>query len=179
MIALTSRSGRASVTGEGGASPAPEETKKSGPIKDKYLRKILDYLFPDASDSSEFPYPDELASSSLPHASVSLSGVKSCPVDGLVWRLTVTLAHCLHVLGGVRPVAHLLHEFLLEVRHRWETASAIPGLPPGTPDSSYCLFHQKLQMVNCCIERKKARERREAKGAGMGLRDNLTCINLI
>ena len=30
----------------------------------------------------------------------------------------------------------------------------------GTPDHSYCLFHQKLQMINCCIERKILREKK-------------------
>jgi Rab3 GTPase-activating protein catalytic subunit len=55
-------------------------------------------------------------------------------------------------------VAHLLHEFLLEVRFRWESSRPLPGLPPGAPDHSYCLFHQKLQMINCCIERKMRRE---------------------
>ena len=44
---------------------------------------------------------------------------------------------------------------------RWETGSPIPGLPLETPDHSYNLFHQKLQLINCCIERKRARERRE------------------
>lgn len=31
-------------------------------------------------------------------------------------------------------------------------------LTPGFPDPRTCLLHQKLQMLNCCIERKKARE---------------------
>ena len=61
-------------------------------------------------------------------------------------------------LGGIKPVAHLLHEFLLEIRYRWESGAVIPGLPSGTPDHAYGLFHQKLQMINCCIERKRARE---------------------
>ena len=46
------------------------------------------------------------------------SGIKSSPFDGLVWRFTVALAHCFHILGGVKPVAHLIHEFMLEIRHR-------------------------------------------------------------
>lgn len=29
---------------------------------------------------------------------------------------------------------------------------------PGSPDQRTCLLHQKLQMLNCCVERKKARE---------------------
>ena len=47
---------------------------------------------------------------------------------------------------------------------RWETGSPIPGLPLETPDHSYNLFHQKLQLINCCIDRKVARERRERGG---------------
>ena len=68
--------------------------------------------------------------------------------------------------GGIKPVAHLLHEFLLEVRYRWESGVLIPGLPPGTPDHAYGLFHQKLQMINCCIERKQARQDKEKEAAG-------------
>ena len=50
---------------------------------------------------------------------MTFSGIKSSPCDGLVWRFTVALAHCFHILGGVKPVAHLIHEFMLEIRHRW------------------------------------------------------------
>ncbi|XP_035231444.1 rab3 GTPase-activating protein catalytic subunit-like isoform X2 [Stegodyphus dumicola] len=32
------------------------------------------------------------------------------------------------------------------------------SLEPGPPNMNYCLLHQKLQMLNCCIERKKSRE---------------------
>jgi Rab3 GTPase-activating protein catalytic subunit len=28
---------------------------------------------------------------------------------------------------------------------------------PGFPDQRTCLLHQKLQLLNCCVERKKAR----------------------
>ena len=60
-------------------------------------------------------------------------------------------------------MAHLLHEFLLEVRYRWESCVLIPGLPSGTPDHAYGLFHQKLQMINCCIEKKQARQAKETQ----------------
>ena len=57
------------------------------------------------------------------------------------------------------------HESPVTTLHcRWETGSPIPGLPLETPDHSYNLFHQKLQLINCCIERKLARERRERGG---------------
>lgn len=36
---------------------------------------------------------------------------------------------------------------------------------PGFPDTRTCILHQKLQMLNCCIERKKAREQKEFSAA--------------
>lgn len=55
-------------------------------------------------------------------------------------------------------MAHLWQEFVLEMRYRWENNYLIPGLANGPPDLRCCLLHQKLQMLNCCIERKKARD---------------------
>ena len=89
-----------------------------------------------------------------------MGGIKSSPIDGLVWRLAIVLGHCLHVLGGIKPFAHLLNEFVLEVRYRWESGQKLPGMPSGSPDHSHCLLQQKLQMINCCIEKKQARESR-------------------
>ena len=42
----------------------------------------------------------------------------------------------------------------------------LPGLPLGPPDHSQSLLHQKLQLLNCCIGRRIAREERERKGEG-------------
>ena len=53
--------------------------------------------------------------------------------------------------------------------NRWETGHMIPGLPRGQPDHGYCLLHQKLQMVNCCISKKISREKTaESAAAGGG-----------
>lgn len=43
-------------------------------------------------------------------------------------------------------MAHLLHEFLLEVRHRWESGHCLPGVPEGAPDTAQGLLNQKLQV---------------------------------
>ena len=40
----------------------------------------------------------------------------------------------------------------------------LPGLPLGPPDHSQSLLHQKLQLLNCCIGRRIAREERERRG---------------
>ncbi|KAJ8680943.1 hypothetical protein QAD02_016730 [Eretmocerus hayati] len=44
---------------------------------------------------------------------------------------------------------------------------------PGFPDCvRTCLLHQKLQMINCCIGRKKAREDAERRELGMDIGNN-------
>ena len=50
------------------------------------------------------------------------------------------------------------HEVCLEIRYRLENSLLIPGLPDGLPDTAHCLLLQKLQMLNCCMARKLARE---------------------
>jgi len=137
--------------------------RTGGPLSNELLQFILSYLFPD-SDKNTSPYPDMSSPIDLlpDYAQVlrlELSSAKSAPVDGLVYRLAVTLAYCLQCRGA-GGVAHLLHEFCMEVRYRWETGVFLPGLPRGPPDQAYSLIHQKLQLINCCIARKKAREER-------------------
>ena len=74
-----------------------------GPIKEKYRTKILEYLFPDSVKNSEFAYPEDLQmrqnSENFNQFKVDLAGIKSAPTDGIVWRLTVVISHCLHILG--------------------------------------------------------------------------------
>ena len=99
-----------------------------GPIKDSHLSQLLTFLFPDSSTKSgAHPYPEEFTGGKGESSDedegenefkAELSGVKSCPRGGLLWRLTLALAHVQSVMGGVKPFAHLVHEFLLEIRFR-------------------------------------------------------------
>ncbi len=45
---------------------------------------------------------------------------KSAPSDSLTYRLAVCMCVVNHSYGGVRAVAHLWQEFVLEMRYRWE-----------------------------------------------------------
>lgn len=55
------------------------------------------------------------------------AGLKSAPVDGLVWRLAVVMSHVVQTLGGVKAAAHLWYEFTQEMRYRWENGYVVPG----------------------------------------------------
>uniref|UniRef100_A0A8C6P014 Rab3 GTPase-activating protein catalytic subunit n=1 Tax=Nothobranchius furzeri TaxID=105023 RepID=A0A8C6P014_NOTFU len=91
--------------------------------------------------------------------------LKSAPTDSLTYRLALGLCMVNYSYGGLPAVAHLWQEFVLELRYRWENNYLIYGLAGGPPDLRCCLLHQKLQMLNCCIER---RRRRDEAPSGMG-----------
>ncbi|XP_029166828.1 rab3 GTPase-activating protein catalytic subunit [Nylanderia fulva] len=140
-----------------------------GPISEEILLPILYFLFPDADDTSKFPYNDI---TTYNVEDDQWKGVKTCTMDSLVWRLSVVAAHCTHNLGGATALAQLWHEFVQEIRFRWERSILIPGVGPGFPDSvRTCLLHQKLQMMNCCIARKKAREENAHRSLSMEIDD--------
>ncbi|XP_046465312.1 rab3 GTPase-activating protein catalytic subunit [Neodiprion pinetum] len=140
-----------------------------GPISEDILLPILYFLFPDAEDNPKQPYANANAYNVEDD---QWKGVKTAAVDSLVWRLSIVAAHCAHNLGGAPALAHLWHEFVQEIRFRWERNILIPGIGSGFPDSvRTCLLHQKLQMLNCCIERKKVNEESLYKPQSMDIDD--------
>lgn len=46
----------------------------------------------------------------------------------------------------------------VQLRRRWKEGVPISLLPVDeSPDLRYCLLHQQLQLINCCIARRKKR----------------------
>uniref|UniRef100_S4RHY6 Rab3 GTPase-activating protein catalytic subunit n=1 Tax=Petromyzon marinus TaxID=7757 RepID=S4RHY6_PETMA len=145
------------------------------PIPNALLNSMLLYLFPDAADKSA-ESPDAKATCSATTAPVTEDdemvtlhrSLKSAPADSLTHKLALCLCTVNYQHGGLKGVAHLWQEFVLEMRYRWENNYIISGLTPGPPDYSCCLLHQKLQMINRCIERKKSREERQRESSSAG-----------
>uniref|UniRef100_A0A8C2D0Q7 Rab3 GTPase-activating protein catalytic subunit n=1 Tax=Cyprinus carpio TaxID=7962 RepID=A0A8C2D0Q7_CYPCA len=126
---------------------------EESPLNSHVLNSILLYLFPDAAlDKSDL---SDVKSTQPSHL---YNQLKSAPSDSLTYRLALCVCVVNFHHGGVRAVAHLWQEFVLEMRYRWENNYLIYGLAGGAPDLRCCLLHQKLQMLNCCIERKRARD---------------------
>ena len=131
-----------------------------GPLKTGLVKFVLGFLFPDSSETyRKFQYGGgvELPGLGMKGVDLYTGLVKTCPPDSLVWRLSQASACCLQ-WAGAAGVAHMWHEVCLELRYRLENNIAIPGLPAGLPDTSYCLLLQKLQLLNCCVARKLARD---------------------
>ncbi|CAB1328595.1 unnamed protein product [Coregonus sp. 'balchen'] len=138
------------------------------PLSNDVLNSILLYLFPDAAIDKSSSENSEIKASQLntdgkPEEKDSddynlYNQLKSAPSDSLTYRLALCVCLVNFYHGGVRAVAHLWQEFVLEMRYRWENNYLVYGLASGPPDLRCCLLHQKLQMLNCCIERKRARD---------------------
>ncbi|KAM7153419.1 rab3 GTPase-activating protein catalytic subunit isoform 2-T2 [Macrochelys suwanniensis] len=133
------------------------------PLNNEVLNTIMLFLFPDAADKltdGSEARPSTSRNNPLPESEEYniYSQFKSAPSDSLTYKLALCLCMINFYHGGVKGVAHLWQEFVVEMRRRWEKNDLIPGLANGPPDLRCCLLHQKLQMLNCCIERKKARD---------------------
>ncbi|KAM5153307.1 rab3 GTPase-activating protein catalytic subunit [Mantella aurantiaca] len=132
------------------------------PLSNDVLNAVIFFLFPDAKSMDGETKPSGSTGNIAGHADNEdynlYSQLKSAPADSLTYKLALCLCLVNFYHGGVRGVAHLWQEFVLEMRYRWENNYIIPGLTSGPPDLKCCLLHQKLQMLNCCIERKKARD---------------------
>ncbi|XP_063337894.1 rab3 GTPase-activating protein catalytic subunit isoform X1 [Pelmatolapia mariae] len=135
------------------------------PLNTEILNSVLLYLFPDAAvEKSDCKNNAQLSSSCGTSEQEKTSDynlfhqLKSAPSDSLTYRLALCVCLVNYYYGGLRAVGHLWQEFVLELRYRWENNHLICGLAGGAPDLRCCLLHQKFQMLNCCIERKKARD---------------------
>nr|XP_006117129.1 rab3 GTPase-activating protein catalytic subunit isoform X1 [Pelodiscus sinensis] len=133
------------------------------PLNNEVLSTIMLFLFPDAADKltdGSEAMPSTSRNNPPPESEEYnlYNQFKSAPSDSLTYKLALCLCMINFYHGGVKGVAHLWQEFVVEMRCRWEKNYLIPGLANGSPDLRCCLLHQKLQMLNCCIERKKERD---------------------
>uniref|UniRef100_A0A5F8GGZ1 Rab3 GTPase-activating protein catalytic subunit n=1 Tax=Monodelphis domestica TaxID=13616 RepID=A0A5F8GGZ1_MONDO len=134
---------------------------EESPLNNDVLNAILLFLFPDAASDKPLDGFTSTGNNNLSSDNEEYNlynQFKSAPSDSLTYKLALCLCMINFYHGGVKGVAHLWQEFVLEMRFRWENNFLIPGLANGIPDLRCCLLHQKLQMLNCCIERKRARD---------------------
>ncbi|KAK6194420.1 hypothetical protein SNE40_000056 [Patella caerulea] len=139
------------------------------PIPGDILNGVLLFLFPDAKKSEKSESKEKETVEKSPRSLKLMEDLskqlKSSPVNGLTHRLAICFCIVNHHHGGLRAVAHLWQEFVLEMRYRWENNYYITDVEHGQPNMKASILHQKLQMLNCCIERKI---KRESLGYGHG-----------
>ncbi|KAK6623726.1 hypothetical protein RUM43_009579 [Polyplax serrata] len=106
------------------------------PISSENLMVLLYYLFPDADEDTKVPYIENLGGKPSEDSAEgtkskclnkTLTGMKSAPYDGLLWRLATAMSHVIHAMGGLRAAAYFWYEFTQELRYRWENGILIQG----------------------------------------------------
>ncbi|CAI9088362.1 OLC1v1022671C3 [Oldenlandia corymbosa var. corymbosa] len=70
----------------------------------------------------------------------------------------VKLSEAVGSLKTLRKMASLWCRVVVELRRLWSEGQYVPGIPQDEfPDLNCCLLYQQLQVINCCISRKKRR----------------------
>ncbi|KAL8237740.1 hypothetical protein R6Q59_018821 [Mikania micrantha] len=68
------------------------------------------------------------------------------------------LAEAMGSLRTLKKMALFWSTVVLELRRLWCEGKHISGIPlDEIPNLNYCLLHQQLQVINCCISRKQRR----------------------
>ncbi|KAI3688523.1 hypothetical protein L2E82_46151 [Cichorium intybus] len=84
-----------------------------------------------------------------------LKDLHAAPPDSFV----VELAEAIGSLKTLRKMASFWFRVVAQLRRLWCDGQHIPGIPTDKiPDLNCCLLYQQLQVINCCISRKKRRE---------------------
>ncbi len=114
-------------------------------IKEQSINSIF-------NDKSDYESVDNL---------LDIRSMKSAPINSLSWRIAITLCNIHYNYKELADIAHMWKEIICQLRHYWEESILLPHLMPCIPNLGMCLLHQKLQMLNCCIEQKIKRESKQ------------------
>ncbi|XP_073304076.1 uncharacterized protein [Primulina huaijiensis] len=86
------------------------------------------------------------------NATSLLKDIHGAPVESFVVKLSEAIG-CLKTL---RKMASFWSRVVDELRRLWYQGQYIPGIPlDDIPDLNSCLLYQQLQVINCCISRKR------------------------
>ncbi|XP_076800537.1 rab3 GTPase-activating protein catalytic subunit-like isoform X1 [Clavelina lepadiformis] len=132
-----------------------------GRIPREVLNNIKSYMFFQESTNSRQSSSQQQQASTY----TFYHKLKAAPIDSLTHHLAmcaivVNLCH-----GGLSALAQVWHVFVSELRTMLDNGECLPGIDSSKPDLNTCLLHQKLQMLNCCIQRKVLREQRSPRSS--------------
>ncbi|VDN57015.1 unnamed protein product [Dracunculus medinensis] len=84
---------------------------------------------------------------------------KAAPTGSLTERVAIALTHALSLHKfSTTAFAQLWRAFVDELRNYWQNNLLLPGFKSNEfPNFSTCEFHQKLQMLQCCINTRLTR----------------------
>ncbi|CAO2835931.1 unnamed protein product [Amaranthus hypochondriacus] len=91
---------------------------------------------------------------SLPSPRTFPKDVHGAPPQSLIVKVSEVMGS----LKTLRKMALFWCGIIAQLRRLWFEELYIPGIPlDDVPELSYCLLYQQMQLMNCCISRKKRR----------------------
>ena len=95
--------------------------------------------------------------------SLNLNTLKAAPFGSLGWRICLLIGNVLLQTNNIFSAGHIWKFFLGKIRQHWQNGILLPHLANfnenvNSIDLNNCLFYQKLEMLNCCIQQKIKRE---------------------
>eukprot|EP00041_Stephanoeca_diplocostata_P034420 m.1172820 g.1172820 ORF g.1172820 m.1172820 type:complete len:1080 (+) comp24519_c0_seq30:287-3526(+) len=94
-------------------------------------------------------------------AAASRGRAKSAPRGSLVYELATLFAQVNVYGGGLAALCVLWQDVVLDIElNFWKQLKSIPRVAchEHSPDMRHCLVYQKMQMVNCCIDKQRVRD---------------------
>lgn len=114
--------------------------------------KVLSLIKSLIDAEGQFPGKKTDSGSDMPSIPSLPKDIHGAPPHSFV----VKLSEAIGSLKTLRKMALFWHKVVSELRRLWSEGHYIPGIPPDDiPDLNSCLLYQQLQVINCCISRKK------------------------
>ncbi|WVZ66058.1 hypothetical protein U9M48_015332 [Paspalum notatum var. saurae] len=129
-----------------------EERSSSEFFGDDETQSLMYSLF---KLEEQFPLDGSQCNTELLHSRSLSKDLHGAPPGSFVHHLAMVVGS----ISSVHKMAFFWQSVVLELRKLWSDWQPVPRMPlDAAPDLNYCLLHQEIQVVNCCIARKRRRK---------------------
>ncbi|KAK1680307.1 hypothetical protein QYE76_041155 [Lolium multiflorum] len=103
----------------------------------------------------EFPHNESRCSPELLHATSLSRDIHGAPPGSFVHHLGEIIGS----ISSVYKMAFFWQSVVVELKKLWSDGQPVPRMSlDAAPDLNCCLLYQEIQVINCCIARKKRRK---------------------
>ncbi|XP_004957825.1 rab3 GTPase-activating protein catalytic subunit isoform X2 [Setaria italica] len=129
-----------------------EERSSSEFFGDDETQSLMYSLF---KLEEQFPLDGSQCNPELIHSRSLSKDLHGAPPGSFIHHLAVVIGS----ISSVHKMAFFWQSVVLELRKLWSDWQPVPRMPlDAPPDLNSCLLHQEMQVINCCIARKKRRK---------------------
>ncbi|KAG8080392.1 hypothetical protein GUJ93_ZPchr0007g5591 [Zizania palustris] len=129
-----------------------EERSSSNFVGDDETQSLMYSLF---KLEERFSHNKSQCNSVLLHCTSVSKDLHGAPPGSFTHQIAETIGK----ISSVHKMAFFWQSVVLELKKLWSDGQHVPQMPlEAPPDLNCCLLHQEIQVINCCIARKKRRK---------------------